>query len=32
MRLRHSDHAVTTIAFEAGCEAHEAFTRAFAAA
>ena len=31
-RLRTSDHPVTRIAFEAGYEAHEAFTRAFRAA
>ena len=31
MRLKHSDKAVTTIAFEAGYETHEAFTRAFRA-
>ncbi|MEM7201484.1 MAG: AraC family transcriptional regulator [Planctomycetota bacterium] len=29
MRLKHGDRAVTAIAFEAGYEAHEAFTRAF---
>lgn len=30
-RLAHTDQPVTTIAFEAGYEAHEAFTRAFRA-
>lgn len=30
-RLKHSDAQVTRIAFEAGYETHEAFTRAFAA-
>ncbi|MCA8951627.1 MAG: AraC family transcriptional regulator [Planctomycetes bacterium] len=29
IRLKHSDRPVTAIAFEAGYEAHEAFTRAF---
>ena len=29
MRLKHSDTPVTMIAFEAGYESHEAFTRAF---
>lgn len=29
MRLKHSDTSVTMIAFEAGYESHEAFTRAF---
>ncbi|MHC4992157.1 MAG: helix-turn-helix domain-containing protein, partial [Planctomycetota bacterium] len=29
MRLKHTEQPVTTIAFEAGYEAHEAFTRAF---
>ena len=31
-RLKHSDQPVTMIAFEAGYEAHEAFTRAFRSA
>jgi AraC family transcriptional regulator len=31
MRLKHSDSTVTAIAFEAGYESHEAFTRAFKA-
>lgn len=31
MRLKHSDMPVTMIAFEAGYETHEAFTRAFKA-
>jgi AraC family transcriptional regulator len=31
MRLKHGDTPVTTIAFEAGYESHEAFTRAFKA-
>lgn len=31
LRLKHSDLPVTRIAFEAGYEAHEAFTRAFRA-
>jgi len=30
--LAHTDRAITTIAFDAGYEAHEAFTRAFRAA
>jgi AraC family transcriptional regulator len=31
MRLKHSDTPITMIAFEAGYESHEAFTRAFKA-
>ena len=31
MRLKHTDQPVTRIAFDAGYEAHEAFTRAFGA-
>lgn len=29
MRLKHTDRPITSIAFEAGYEAHESFTRAF---